>query len=111
MDFFSINTDHSVTGSTDAESQRVGQTMKLFTIFPRVVGRWVSGGVAPGVCIPMHSAHLVGASSAHSPISEDKSRRLCARPPRPRPQAPHLAAATDPGPDHMGTQATGSSVP
>ena len=41
--FFSINTDHSVTGSTDAESQRVGQTMKLFTIFPRVVGRWVSG--------------------------------------------------------------------
>ena len=83
----------------------------LELLLPTRAGRWVSGGVDPGVCIPMHSAHLVGASSAHSPISEDKSRRLCARPPRPRPQAPHLAAATDPGPDHMGTQATGSSVP
>ena len=35
---FSINTDHSITGSTDAEPQRGERTVKLFMIFPRVEG-------------------------------------------------------------------------
>lgn len=36
--FFSINTDHSITGSTDAEPQRGEETVKLFMIFPGVKG-------------------------------------------------------------------------
>lgn len=54
--------------------------------------------------------YLAPAQRAH-PISADKNRRLCARPPRPQPQTPRSAAATEPGPAHTGRQATGRSDP